>query len=249
MIPSLQRSQELVHCKLRQKFFIAAKTNFTLVSNFAPEIRHKVMCLVFIQNLTGTKRKTQPLMWQIVAQQGESSGGGGELIIFIIHHLLFFDCLFLLLCLIPSCLTLPHSTDVLSTCTLPFTISFLLFIRLCHMFCCLPAFFCPLPLNRRVSSRSPSLYCTGLCVRWEQVTPQVAGWSHCVTLAQIHIELVWDAAALLKAPSNLVCATWTKAELRGRKCVYSVLLALHLCVLFVSQNGRCREEFVYSLKL
>lgn len=107
MIPSLQRSQELVHCKLRQKFFIAAKTNFTLVSNFAPEIRHKVMCLIFIQNLTGTKRKTQPLMWQIVAQQGESSGGGGELIIFIIHHLLFFDYLFLLLCLIPSCLTLP----------------------------------------------------------------------------------------------------------------------------------------------
>lgn len=49
---------------------------------------------------------------------------------------------------------------------------------------------------------------TSLCVRWEQVTPQGAGWPHCVTFTPTQINFVWDAASRLEAPFKLVWATW-----------------------------------------
>lgn len=175
-------------------------------------------------------------MWQIVAQRGV------ELIIFIMHHLLFFDYLFLFLCLIPSCLTLPHSTDVLSTCTLPFTISFLLFIRLCHMFCCLPTplsplFFYLIFLSPPLKPPSQQPVCELVLYRLvcQVGTGDAAG---CRVTSLCHVSsnshrVGLRTTSLLQAPSNLVCATWTKEELRGRKCIHSVLLALYLCACIV----------------
>lgn len=177
-------------------------------------------------------------MWQIVAQQGESSGGGGELIIFIIHHLLFFDYLFLSLCLIPSCLTLPHSTDVLSTYTPPFTISFLLFIRLRHMFCCLPTPVSPPPppffLSPPLKPPSQQPVCELVLYRLVcQVGTGDAAGCRVTSLCHVSSNSHWVCLSCRLAPSNLVCATWTKEELRGRKCIHSVLLALYLCACIV----------------
>lgn len=183
------------------------------------------------------------------------------MIIFILHHLLFFDDLFLFLCLIPSCLTLPHSTDVLSTCTLPFTISFLLFIRLCHMFCCLPAPLSPLFffffLSPPLKPPSQQPVCELVLYRLvcQVGTGDAAG---CRVTSLCHVSSNSHRVGLRcrLSPQGSVepCMCYlderrAKGQEMHSLTIGSIPLCMHCFSLFVSKNGKCRDKFVHSLKL
>lgn len=196
-----------------------------------------------------------------MTQQGESSGGEDELIIFIIHHLLSFDYLFLFLCLIPSCLTLPHSPDVLSTYTPPFTISFLLFIRLCHMFCCLPAPLSPLFLfflSPPLKPPSQQPICELVLYRLvcQVGTGDAAG---CRVTSLCHVSLnshrVGLRCRLFPQGSVKPCMCYLDKrrakgqEMHSLSSIGSIPLCMYCISLVASKNGKCRDEFAYSLKL
>lgn len=111
------------------------------------------------------------------------------------HHPLLFDAPFVSLWLIPSSAPLIPPPSLMSSRPNSLHISFPPF----HLAPSLVLSPWPTPSNPFSSSRADSAAGFGahtrLCVRWEQVMPQVAGWPYYVTLAPTHIMFVWDAAS------------------------------------------------------
>lgn len=123
----------------------------------------------------------------------------------VLHHLLFFDALFLFFfsssasfpplppSLPLSSVSLIRPPSLTSSRPNALRISFpSLHLAPSLVLSRRPALsnpFSPCPLTQQLVFWAR----TSLCVWWEQVTPQVAGWPHCVTIAPTHIKFVWDA--------------------------------------------------------